>query len=75
MLPVIPNGFDEPFTCNAIKCIQTNAANINGIKKCKAKNLCIVGLLTENPPQIKGTISFPINGIADNKLVITVAPQ
>jgi len=27
------------------------------------------------PPQTHCTISLPINGMADNKLVITVAPQ
>jgi hypothetical protein len=34
-----------------------------------------VALLIENPPQIHFTNSFPIYGIADNKFVITVAPQ
>jgi hypothetical protein len=32
-------------------------------------------LSTANPPQIQLTISGPIIGIAENKLVITVAPQ
>ncbi|WP_306465108.1 hypothetical protein, partial [Gelidibacter salicanalis] len=32
-------------------------------------------LSTENPPQIQSTTSLPMNGIAENKLVITVAPQ
>jgi hypothetical protein len=32
-------------------------------------------LFTENPPQIHFTIISPRNGIADTKLVITVAPQ
>jgi hypothetical protein len=35
----------------------------------------MVGFDTENPPHINGTISAPTNGMADNKLVITVAPQ
>lgn len=75
MFPVIPSGFDDPCTCNAMKCIHTKAANINGSRKCNAKNLWIVGLLTLNPPHINGTMSSPINGIADNRFVITVAPQ
>jgi len=28
-----------------------------------------------NPPHNKKTISLPTKGIADNKLVITIAPQ
>jgi len=34
-----------------------------------------VGLPTENPPQTHITKSFPTIGIAEIKLVITVAPQ
>jgi hypothetical protein len=34
-----------------------------------------VGLPTLNPPHNHWTISSPIIGIADTKLVITVAPQ
>lgn len=43
--------------------------------KCKEKNRFKVGFLTENPPQIHSTINWPINGIVEIKLVITVAPQ
>lgn len=32
MLPVIPIGFDDPWTCKAIKCKTTKAANTNGNK-------------------------------------------
>jgi hypothetical protein len=32
-------------------------------------------LSTENPPHNQRAIDFPTNGIAENKLVITVAPQ
>jgi len=53
----------------------TNAAKIKGIKKCKAKNLFSVGLSTLNPPHSHCTIGSPINGTAETKLVITVAPQ
>jgi len=34
-----------------------------------------VGLPTANPPHNQNTISSPIHGIAENKFVITVAPQ
>jgi hypothetical protein len=34
-----------------------------------------VALLIEKPPHNQVTISVPITGIAETKLVITVAPQ
>jgi hypothetical protein len=34
-----------------------------------------VALSTAKPPQIHSTKDFPIYGITENKLVITVAPQ
>jgi len=34
-----------------------------------------VALSTENPPHNHSTMLEPIKGIAENKLVITVAPQ
>jgi hypothetical protein len=39
------------------------------------KNRFKVALSTANPPQTHCTNSVPTYGIADNKLVITVAPQ
>lgn len=39
------------------------------------KNRVRVALSTEKPPQIHSTRSVPIYGIADSRLVITVAPQ
>lgn len=57
----------------AIKCITTKAAKMKGNKKCKLKNLFNVGWSTLLPPQINSTKSPPTNGIAENKLVITVA--
>ncbi len=39
------------------------------------KNLFKVGLSTENPPQRRSTMLSPTNGMAENRLVITVAPQ
>jgi hypothetical protein len=48
---------------------------INGRRKCKAKNRVKVAFPTANPPQIHCTIVVPRYGIADKRLVITVAPQ
>lgn len=48
---------------------------MNGSRKWKAKNRVRVALSTEKPPQIHSTRSVPIYGIADKRLVITVAPQ
>lgn len=54
---------------------MTNKAIINGRIKWKAKKRLSVALSTANPPQIHSTIIFPTYGIAENRLVITVAPQ
>ena len=75
VLPETPSGFDEPCSCNVSKCIAANAANTNGNKKCSEQNRFNVALLTEKPPHTNSTKSCPIHGIADNKFVITVAPQ
>ena len=55
--------------------IITMAAIINGSRKWKVKNRLRVALSTANPPQTHCTRSIPIYGIADMRLVITVAPQ
>lgn len=46
-----------------------------GNRKWNAKNRVRVALSTEKPPQIHSTSAPPTYGTADNKLVITVAPQ
>lgn len=51
------------------------AIKMNGSMKCRAKNRFRVALSTAKPPQIHSTSSFPMYGIAENKFVITVAPQ
>jgi hypothetical protein len=51
------------------------ATNIKGIRKWNVKNRLRVALLTANPPQTHSTKILPTYGIADNKFVITVAPQ
>jgi len=47
----------------------------NGNIKCKEKNRIRVGLSTANPPHIHWTRFSPMYGTAENRLVITVAPQ
>jgi hypothetical protein len=48
---------------------------MKGRMKWKAKNRFSVALSTANPPQIHSTSILPIYGIAEKRLVITVAPQ
>jgi hypothetical protein len=51
------------------------AAIMKGKIKWMAKNRLSVALSTANPPHIHSTRVFPMYGIAENRLVITVAPQ
>jgi len=46
-----------------------------GKKKCILKNLFKVASSIENPPHNQTTNKSPTYGIAENKLVITVAAQ
>jgi len=48
---------------------------MNGSVKWSEKNLLIVAELTEKPPHTNSTKECPNQGIADNRLVITVAPH
>jgi hypothetical protein len=64
-----------PVWCKNNKWTPLIPAITKGNKKCKEKNRVSVALSTANPPHIHITKSFPIYGIAENKLVITVAPQ
>lgn len=50
-------------------------AIMKGRIKWMVKNRVSVALLTPNPPHNHVTINFPTYGIAENRLVITVAPQ
>lgn len=54
---------------------MTKATITNGRRKCRAKNRLRVALSTAKPPHNHSTSGEPIYGIAENKLVITVAPQ
>jgi len=71
----IPVGEFDPNSCNKIRCIIDKANNKKGKKKCRLKNLFKVASFIEKPPHNQSRISFPINGIADIKLVITVAAR
>lgn len=53
----------------------TNAVMINGRVKWNAKKRRSVESLTEKSPQIHWTRSWPTAGMADKRLVITVAAQ
>merc|ERR1719187_1478306 len=55
--------------------IIVSADTRKGIKKWKVKNRVRVGLSTANPPQSQETKEEPTYGIAEKRLVITVAPQ
>jgi hypothetical protein len=61
--------------CKNNKCRAEAAIIIKGTKKWIAKNRFKVALSTANPPHSHCTSEFPIYGMAENKFVITVAPQ
>lgn len=69
------NGFEEPVEWRKKICLTDKIAIKNGKIKCKEKNRVRVGALTENPPHNQITIFSPQKGIADIRLVITVAAQ
>ena len=56
-------------------CTIEAPATVKGSRKWNIKNRVRVALSTANPPQIHWTRSVPIRGIAENRFVITVAPQ
>lgn len=70
-----PSGLFDPVWCRNSRWIIAIAVIANGIKKCSAKNRVSVALSTANPPHTHCTTSFPRYGMADSRLVITVAPQ
>lgn len=65
----------DPDWWRNIKWRATRAVMTNGRIKCRAKNRLRVALSTANPPHIHSTKVFPIYGMAENRFVITVAPQ
>lgn len=70
-----PKGLVLPFSWRKIKWTADNPIIKKGRIKCNLKNRVKVGWPTENLPQIHSTKLGPKYGIADIKLVITVAPQ
>lgn len=70
-----PSGLFDPVWWRKRRWTITSAETINGRTKWNAKKRVNVALSTANPPQIHCTIKFPKYGIADTRLVITVAPQ
>jgi hypothetical protein len=72
---IIPVGLLDPVICRFIRWINAIADRMNGSKKCREKKRFRVGFSTEKPPHNHETIRDPSTGIADIRLVITVAPQ
>lgn len=72
---MIPEGLLDPVSWRNRRCTAARAEMMNGRIKWKAKNRVRVALSTEKPPQIHSTKLVPMYGIADRRLVITVAPQ
>ena len=71
----MPRGLFEPDSCRKVRWMIVIPAIAKVRRKCKAKNRVRVALSTENPPQIHSTKFVPMYGIADKRLVMTVAPQ
>ena len=72
---LIPKGLFLPVWWRNSKWTILNPATTNGNRKWREKNRVKVALSTANPPHIHCTKSPPIYGIAEKRLVITVAPQ
>lgn len=70
-----PNGFLDPVWCRNIRWMIIRATITKGRTKCSAKNRFKVALSTAKPPHNHSTKISPMYGIAENRLVITVAPQ
>lgn len=71
----IPRGLLDPVSWRKVRWTSVSPAMTKGRRKCRAKNRVNVGLSTENPPQAHSTSVWPMYGIAENRFVITVAPQ
>jgi len=72
---LVADGFEDPDLWSVNKWIITMNEIINGKIKWNEKNRFRVGLDTEKFPHNHITIFFPMNGITDNRFVITVVPQ
>ena len=71
----IPVGLLDPVSWRNNRWTISSAAIMNGRMNRNAKNRVRVALSTENPPQIHSTRLVPMYGIAERRLVMTVAPQ
>lgn len=71
----IPRGLFDPDSWRRVRWMRVRPAIRKGRRKCRAKNRVNVGLSTENPPQAHSTRVWPMYGIAEKRLVMTVAPQ
>jgi len=74
-LDFTPRGLVDPVWWRNKRWAIIRADRINGRRKWIAKNRVKVALPTANPPHTHWTMSCPRYGIADMRLVITVAPQ
>jgi hypothetical protein len=72
---LIPDGLFDPVSCRNRRWAIASAVIIKGRIKWNVKNQVRVALSTENPPQIHSTRLDPMYGIAESRLVITVAPR
>lgn len=68
-------GLFDPVWWRNNKCTPDKPAITNGRRKWNVKNRVKVALSTAKPPQIHCTNIWPKYGIADKRLVITVAAQ
>lgn len=75
MLDGMPVGLLDPVSWRKMRWTIANAVMMKGRMKWKAKKRVSVALSTEKPPQIHSTRVVPMYGIADRRLVMTVAPQ
>lgn len=71
----IPVGLLDPVSWRKMRWTIASARIMKGRMKWKAKKRVSVALSTEKPPQIHSTRVVPMYGIADKRLVMTVAPQ
>jgi len=70
-----PKGLEDLYSWREMIWINDIPKIIKGAKKCNEKKRFNVAFATENPPHSHCTILTPAIGIAEAKLVITVAPQ
>jgi len=75
LLHCSPIGLFDPVWWRKRRWRITTATKIKGKIKWMEKNRLSVALSTAKPPHIHSTSIFPMYGMAEKRLVITVAPQ